>query len=119
MIRLISFIMLLISLVTLSGLSVSASAMIQSGAADVCCSGGEDAHDGTDEAQNNTLVKNQEHGPFCYGTGCHCICCLSDDLNVRSSHGLSPILFRTAAESSSDIGLSDFIFSIEYPPEAF
>lgn len=110
--------MLLISSVSLSGLSATASAIMQSSAVDVCCAGGEEAHDDPDEAQNNTLNKKQEWGNPCYGTGCLCIFCLPDDLNAQFSPGLTPVFFRTAAESSLPINLSNFIFSIEYPPEA-
>ena len=118
MMRLTAFITLVIALVTLSGLGVTASAMVRASAVDTCCKDGHAVDHGPEDAHHNEWKGKEAWGGHCNGAGCLCVFCLPDDLNTQFLHGPPPILFTVAVESSSPINLSGFIIPIEYPPEA-
>ena len=123
MFRAITCIVLLFSLVTLSGLGATASALMCPGAVEACCGGGEEPdrraeHPQEEHAQDREQEHGLDQGDPCYAPECFCSFCIPDDLTAPPSPGLPPNLSGTAAGPPSPIHPSDFVSSIEYPPEA-
>ena len=99
--RIIAALMLVVSLLTLSGLTSTAATLMQSAAANSCCDSGCD---------------DTPAGP-CSAPDCPCFSCLT---MVMAS---APTVLRTSCgeqltyTSSPNFHISEYIASIEYPPE--
>lgn len=103
LLRTISLIMLLLSILTLSGLTTTASALIHAETVAACC---DKERDGENRG-----------GLPCSMPDCPCLACMAVDL-VNA-----PALRRTTAAetvhytSQQKLHLSAYLSSIEYPPE--
>ena len=99
--RIIAALMLVVSLLTLSGLTSTAAALMQAAAANSCC-----ASDCADAPA----------GP-CSTPDCPCFSCITMVMAT------APTVLRTSSGellafvSTQDFHLSEYIASIEYPPE--
>lgn len=102
-VRIVFFIMLLISLLSLSGLTATASAMIHAEAATACCD-----QEG-DESEKGALP--------CQLPDCSCLSCMAIELVTLTNLPGTTLIETFYHVAAQQLHLSTYISSIEYPPE--
>lgn len=111
--RICSIVLLLVAMLTLSGIAATAGALVLAEAGSACCDNDADRkHSGSDSGSNSGSVP-------CSVPDCACAFCLTIDLPALPTVSRVPAtLVLSFTPQQRVFPLSEFISSIDYPPEA-
>lgn len=101
--RTISLVLLLVALLTLSGLTTAAAALVHADTATACC----------DKERND----GQTGAVPCSAPDCSCISCMTIDLVDSPTIHRAPLGEALHFTPAQRFHLSEYLSSIDYPPE--